>query len=163
MFEDFYDEFYDENDDDDNEKSKKQRRKMKQQQTFKKFSASDLYNKSMAYRRLVVVALILIVIIFFVHNTPSSSDVEIILDVNKMRLEKVDRSSMILDALRKKKQQQPGGSIDGVDHVKSGDLPADTLAEEPVIPAFRLITEFKNGIYFYNIHEPIESWVVKQI
>lgn len=67
-----------------------------------------------------------------------------------MRLEKVDRSA-ILDALRNRKEPNAQSNDDNVVD--------EAVDEEPVIPAFRLITEFKNGIYFYNIHEPTESWV----
>lgn len=147
MYEDFYYEDEDYDDDDDNKKYRPRNNHRTRTTMNKKFSTPSWLS-----RRLVLTVLIILVIMFIVHNAPSS-DVEIILDANKMRLEKVERSSMILDVLRKKKLAQEGLNQNNADQLD------ENANEEPAIPAFRLITEFKNGIYFYNIHEPTESWV----
>lgn len=119
----------------------KDKKGKKMMNSFNKLTA-EFYNKkisSLSNRRLLIIVAIVLVIMFFAHNSPSS-DVEIILDVNNMRLEKIDKNqpSIILDVLRKSNNANK---------------------EEESIPAFRLVTEFINGIYFYNIHEPIETWV----
>lgn len=146
-----------------NDKRKKRQQQKTMNKGFNRLRA-EFYNRnltSISNRRLVVIILVILVIIFFVHNSPTS-EVEIILDVNKMQLEKVDRS-VILDTLRKRNKDvnnnvnaNNNDNNNNIDDALADNSPGD----QPGIPAFRLITEFKNGIYFYNIHEPTESWVL---
>lgn len=90
-------------------------------------------------RFLTLAFLVVLVILFVSRPDPSADHIEIFIKDDQHHHNKASNkseSSLIIDALLN---------------------PSDEN-DEPSIPVFRLVSEFINGIYFYNIHEEIESW-----
>ena len=93
-------------------------------------------------RRFVVTMLIIFAIVFIIYNSFISDGHESI----EIRSEQID-------VLKKKTLSTKSRD----QNINLNENAIDVLE----IPTLKLITEFKNGIYFYNIHEQIESWVGK--
>ena len=127
------------------------------------FKLKLYYTQIKSNRRYFLIVLVVFLVIYFYKLNYSNYSENILEELNGQ-----SEYDYIMNKYKSLKEKNENNAAnDGINSIISGDyskvessLIIDALVkqDDEKKPLYTLVTEFINGIYIYNMNEPIESW-----